>query len=112
MLNSAELCRLAKFGRNPSNSGRDMAISGFFKMAAAAILDFLNLKLNGRTAQEGRNASPCQIWSKSVKLLPIYDDFSTFARWRPFAILDLLPVCSDHPQRAFGLYCCAKFGWN
>jgi len=30
----------AKFRRNWSNSGRDMAIFRFFKMAAAAILDF------------------------------------------------------------------------
>ena len=55
----------------------------------------------------------CQIWSKSVKLLPRYDDFSIFPRWRPSAILDLVCVCSDHPRRAFGgLYCCAEFGWN
>jgi len=64
-------------------------------------------------AQEGRTASPCQIWSKSVKPRPRYGDFWIFPRWRPSAILDLLCVCSYHPQRAFGgLYHCAKFGWN
>jgi len=38
-----------------------MAIFEFFKIAAAAILDFSNLKfLNVRNAQEGRTASPCK----------------------------------------------------
>ena len=56
-----------------------MAIFRFFKMAAAAILDFFKFQtFNGRTAQEGRSASPCQIWSKSVKTLPSYGDFSIF----------------------------------
>ena len=55
-----------------------MAIFRFSKMEAAAILDFEILNFNGRTAQDGRNASPCQIWSKSVKPLPRYDDFSIF----------------------------------
>ena len=36
----AELRRRAKFGRNRSNRGRDMVILRFFKIAAAAILDF------------------------------------------------------------------------
>jgi len=35
-----ELRRYAKFGGNRSNHCRDMAIFRFFKMAAAAILDF------------------------------------------------------------------------
>ena len=34
----------AKFSRNRLNCGRDMVIFRFFKMAAAAILDFQNLK--------------------------------------------------------------------
>jgi len=33
---------------------------------------------NGQTAQEGRTASPCQIWSKSAKTRPRYGDFSIF----------------------------------
>jgi len=75
---------------------------------------FLKFEIfNGRTSQEGRSASPCQIWSKSVKPRPRYGNFSIFPRWRPSAILDLLCVCSDNPQRAFGgLYRCAKFGSN
>ena len=39
-LKRAELRRSAKFGRNRSNRGRDMAIFRLFKMAAASILDF------------------------------------------------------------------------
>ena len=35
----------ARFRQNQLNRGRDMAIFRFFKMAAAAILDFLNFKL-------------------------------------------------------------------
>jgi len=33
---------------------------------------------NGRTRQEGRTASPCQILSKSLNVRPTYGDFSTF----------------------------------
>ena len=77
-LKRAELRRLAKFGRNPSNRGRNMAIFRFMKMAAAAILDFSNFKLNGRAAEEGRSASPCQIGSKWVKTRRRYSDFSIF----------------------------------
>ena len=69
---------------------------------------------NGRTAEEGRTASPCQTWSKSIELRPRYGYFfQIFPRWRPSAILDLLCMCSDHPRREFdGLQRCAKFGWN
>jgi len=39
-LKRVEIRHLAKFGRNWSKHGRDMAIFRFTKMAAAAILDF------------------------------------------------------------------------
>jgi len=39
---SAELRHYAKFYRNRSNLFRDITIFGFFKMAAAVILDFKN----------------------------------------------------------------------
>ena len=43
----------------------------------------------------------------------IWRFFPIIPRWRPSTILDLLCVCSDQPQRAFGgLYRCAKFGRN
>jgi len=42
-------------------------------------LGFLKFEtFNGRTAQEGRNAPPCQIWLKSVKTRGRYGDFSIF----------------------------------
>ena len=45
------------------------------------MLDFLKFEIfNGRTAQEDRTVSLCQIWSKSVNPPPRYGDFS---RWRP-----------------------------
>ena len=40
------LRRRAKFGLNRSKRGRDMAILQFYKMAAAAILDFQNFKFS------------------------------------------------------------------
>jgi len=43
-LNSAELRRGAKFGRNRSKRGRDMAIFRIFNMAAAAIFEISNLE--------------------------------------------------------------------
>ena len=39
-----EMFHRAKFGKNRFKRGRDMAIFQFFKMAAAAILDFENFK--------------------------------------------------------------------
>ena len=42
-------------------------------------LGFFKFKIfNGRTAEDGRTASPCQIWSKSVNWRPRYGDFSIF----------------------------------
>ena len=43
----------------------------------------------GRTAEEGRTASLCQIWSKSVKTRPSYGDFSILQDGAA-AILDFL----------------------
>ena len=76
---------------------------GFFKFQT----------FNCRTAQEGRNAPQCEIWSKSVKPRRRYGDFWIFQDGgRPPSWI-LWCVFSDHPRRAFGgLYNCAKFGWN
>jgi len=78
-----ELRRRAKFGRNRSSGGRDMAIFRFFKMAAAAILDFSNFKFLTvvrlksvelrRYAKFGRNQS------NRDPDMAFYD----FPRWRP-----------------------------
>ena len=68
-----------KFREDRSNRSGDMADFRFFKMAAAAILDFGNLKIfNGWDAQEGRTASACQILAKSLKTRLRYGDFSIF----------------------------------
>jgi len=39
-----------------------------------------------------------------VQPSPRYGNFSIFPRWRPSAILDLLCVCLEHPQRAFVIF--------
>ena len=44
-LKRVKMLRCAIFGRNRSKCGGDITIFRFFKMAAAAILDFLNFKL-------------------------------------------------------------------
>jgi len=115
MVKRVKLRQRAKFRGDRSNHRRDMAIFRLFKMAVDAIMDFnfyLKLLTVGRL-KKGRTASLCQISSTSVKPRRRYGDFSIFPRWRPSAMLDLLCVCSDHNQRAFGgLYRCAKFGWS
>jgi len=56
-----------------------------------------------RRAKFGRNRS-----KRGRDMMIFY-----FSRWRLSAILDLLCVCLDNLQRAFGGLCrCAKFGWN
>ena len=68
--------RRALFGRNQSTVGRDFSI---FQDGGRRHLGFFKFQIfNGRTAQEGGNASPCQIWSKSVNWRPRYCDFSIF----------------------------------
>ena len=63
------MLRCAKIGRNRSKCGGDMTIFRFFKMAAAAILDFFKFQIfNARWAEEaelrrhakfGQNMSKC-----------------------------------------------------
>ena len=82
-LKNAELRRHAKFGQNRSNRGQNMAIFRFFKMAAAAILDFTNCKFLTvgqlkraelrRCTKFGRNRSNR---SRDMAIL-------NFSRWRP-----------------------------
>ena len=53
-LRNAELRRHAKFGRNRSKRGRDMAIFQFFQDGGRRHLGFFKFQtFNGRTAQEG-----------------------------------------------------------
>jgi len=76
-----------------------MAFFRSFKKAAPPSWILEVQIFNGRTAQEGRTASPCQI-------SPIQSNhcrnMAIFSRWRPFAIFGLLCACSDHTRRAFG----------
>ena len=76
-LKRAELRRYAKFGRNRSKRGRDMAIFRFFKMAATAILDFSNFKFLTVGRLKRAELRRCaKFVPKSVKTRPIYGDFS------------------------------------
>ena len=79
----AERRRRAKFGRNRSKRGRDMAIFRFFKMAASAILDFSNFKFLTVGRLNGRTASLCQICSKIGQNAAEIWRFFNFTRWRP-----------------------------
>ena len=70
----------AKCCANRSNRCRDIVIFKFFRMSAAAILDFFKFQIcNGPNAHKGRAASPCQISLKSLKLRPGYGDFFKMA---------------------------------
>ena len=83
-------------------------------MAAAAILDFENLK----------NLTADTLWRANLHHMQNFIEigpaiaveisrFFDFSRWRPSAILDLFVAYLDHPRRVFGgLYLCAKFGCN
>ena len=63
-----ELRHRAKSRWNRPKRSRDIAIYRFFKMAAAANLDFENFQFfDGRGGLENRTASSYQISSKSVK---------------------------------------------
>ena len=80
--------RCAKFGRNRRKCGGDMTIFRFFKMAAAAILDFQNFKLLtvGRLnrVEMRRRAKFCQNRSKRGGDIAIFRFFKMAAA----AILD------------------------
>jgi len=70
-------------------------------------LGFLKFDIfNGRTAQEVRIASPCQIWSKSVKLQPKFDDFSII-HTATDAILDFYFFKFQWSERSVGPNCVA-----
>ena len=72
----AKLHRRAKMCRNRLNRGLDIAI---FQDGGRRHLGFSKFEnVNRWTAKEGRNASPCQIWVKWVKLQLRYGDYSIF----------------------------------
>jgi len=68
-----------KFGEDWSNRSGDMADFRFFKMTAAAILDFGNFKfLTFGTLKRVELLPACQILSTSLKPRLRYGDFSIF----------------------------------
>ena len=90
-----------------------MAIFRFFKMAAAAILDFSNFKFltvgRLKRAELRRRVKFGGNRSKYGRDMAIFRFFKMAAVHN----LGLLCVCSGRPRRAFGGFCrCAKFGWN
>ena len=83
-----ELRNHAKFCRNRSNRGRDIAILANFQESGRRHVGFLKFQIfNDRKGQECRSASVCQISSKSLDLRPRYGDFSIF-KMAAAAILD------------------------
>jgi len=84
----AELRRRAKFGRNRSNCGHDMAIFRVFKMAAAAILNFSNFKFltvgQRKRVEMRRHAKFGRNRSKRGRDMAIF----RFSRMAAAAILD------------------------
>jgi len=74
MVKTVKLRRRTKFGRNRPKCGRDMAIFRFFKLVAAAILDFLKFELLTVGRLKRANCVAMPISSKSVKPRPRYVD--------------------------------------
>ena len=77
-----ELHHYAKFCRNRSNRGRDIAIFSNFQDGGRRHVGFLKFQIfNGRKGQEDRNASVCQISSKSVEPRPRYMNVNIMLVW-------------------------------
>ena len=67
---NVKLHHFAKFRQNRSNRGRNMVIFYFLKDGSRCHLGFSKFYIfNGRTRQECRPASPCQISWRSLKFL-------------------------------------------
>jgi len=80
----------------------------FFKMAAAAILDFQKFKILTVDPLLGANMRHD---SKFHQNRWNGRNLTAFSKWRPSAILDSLGAYRDHPRWPLGgLYRCAKFG--
>jgi len=68
------LCQISSTSVKPRLRYGDFFI---FQDGGRRHLEFFKFQIfNGWTSQEGRTASPGQIWSKSVKMRPRYGDFS------------------------------------
>ena len=97
--------------------GQNVAeISGFFYFSRRRLPPCWIFKFqtfNGRTAQEGRNASPCQIWSKSVKNAAQIWRFLDFCKMAAVRHLGFVMCVFGPPTKGvWWSYRCAKFGCN
>ena len=83
--NRVELHLRAKFCQNRSNRGQDifMAIFRFFKMAAAAILDFQNFKFLTPERSRGSNCISVPNFVKIGWTAAEIWRFFDLSRWRP-----------------------------
>ena len=74
------MCHLAKFREDRSNRSGDMADFRFFKMAAAAILDFGNFKFStiGTIKRVKMRLRAKFLLSKSLKPRLRYGDYSIY----------------------------------
>ena len=82
-----------EFREDRSNRSGDMADFRFFKMAAAAILDFQNLKfLTFGTVKRSNCVTMPNFVEIAQNAAEIWQ-FLDFSRWRPSAILDWFYAC-------------------
>jgi len=85
----------------------------FFKMAAAAMLDFRNRKFYWLMESRGPRRTIIPNFVKIGQSIVEILRFFKFSRWRPSTILDLFGKYLDHPWRVLGnFYRCAKFGYD
>ena len=109
-----ELRLYAKFCRNRSNRGWDMAIFPFFKMAAVRLLGFSKVgNFNFRSHSEAQYASSYQISRRSVEPFQRYGRFSVFQDGgRPPSWIGFTRVYNSHLRSVLGGLCDCKFGVN
>jgi len=102
----AQTHNCTKLGQNRSFRCGDLRFFEFSRWPSPPSWIFEIAKFYWLLGPEGRDASLCQILSKSV--LRFFD----FSRWRPSTTLDSFVAYLDHPQWVLmGLYHSAKFGY-
>ena len=92
----------------------DIVIFVIFRDGGRRHFGFSKIRnFNGYSAVRGQYASLYQILSKSIKRLQRYSDLTVFFKMAAVRHLDLLGAYWHNPRRPlYGLYRCAKFGWN
>jgi len=105
----------AKFRHNLSFRCRDIAIFRIFKMAAAAILDFLNREFYWLLGSRGSRRIFMPNFVKIGQLVAKILRFFDFSRWRPSAILDstnLGHIWTTHSEYLWVTISLQKFGYD